>query len=90
MRTYSAKGSFQLDSSLSEDSLAVLLQCGLQAAASDALAALTSRRTTAQKELKAEDKSSLDSLKSEISSQHPAILSALRRELVDVVIEHFE
>ncbi|KAI0089047.1 hypothetical protein BDY19DRAFT_993280 [Irpex rosettiformis] len=73
--------SFQLDESLSEESLELLEKNDLSKVAGEDFEALQKARTTATQELDLADKEHLAALQTEISKQHDLIIEALREKI---------
>ncbi|KAI0692274.1 hypothetical protein BC835DRAFT_1277959 [Cytidiella melzeri] len=89
LRELVMKGSFQLDESLSEESLEILRHHELSQVARAEFDSLLKARTAEEQQLDASEKASLDSLRNDIQKQHSQVLGALREELTGVVEHQF-
>ena len=81
--------SFQLDESLSEDSLGILSKNGLAEISGEAFDYLKRARAIIKQQIESTNKEQLESLQKEIREQHNLLLEALREDVFDVLNDQF-
>ena len=81
--------SFQLDESLSEDSLDILSKNGLAGISGEAFDYLKRARAIIEQQIESTNKEQLESLQKEIREQHNFLLEALREDVFDVLNDQF-